>query len=126
MMRPPRITPIALKILEGSLALIEQGWTQSTCARDKDGHSVYAQSPDAVRWCIIGAQTKTRGTLVADGVAECGAILMEVDTAHNWLRRGMPDTLGLSDYNDNPHRTKGEVVTLFKNAIADARKELSL
>lgn len=83
-------------------------------------------SPDAVCWCIIGAQMKARYMLVAERVAPIDDMQMEADTAHNWLRRPLPSYTEVYTYNDNRHRTKGEVIALFENAIADARKELSL
>lgn len=38
-------------------------WTQGTWARDADGESVDAFSPDAVRWCAVGAMEKVERTI---------------------------------------------------------------
>lgn len=57
--------------------VIAQGWTRGTAARDADGQKVRSTSPQATRWCVVGAVDRALYellTLDVYGLLEPGAL----------------------------------------------------
>lgn len=88
-------------------ALIQQGWTQGTYAKNGKNQSCFPRDPHAVSWCLLGACARTRNEINTTFVLQ--AILR---------RRGVNPLL--SAWNDAEHRTKQEVLDLINEAIAEA------
>ena len=74
-----------------------KAWTQGVCARNHNGHSVHTDSPEAVSWCLSGAEIK------------CYKI-------KDWrVLNKMVDAIGsITGWNDYPNRTHAEVLALAK------------
>lgn len=75
-------------------------WCQGCSARNKDKQSVGAFNEGAVSWCAYGALGREAGYAMPDRLA---AKLME----HNRLYTT------IDEWNDDPKRTKKEVLKLF-------------
>ncbi|MEZ0212486.1 MAG: hypothetical protein ACAH27_05980 [Xanthobacteraceae bacterium] len=86
--------------LKIAAALIARGWTQHTLARDGDGNATYPESSSAVCWCPLGAFRPQGGDNFT-----ARAILR--------LAIGIP----INQWNDDPARTKEEVLAAFSRAI---------
>jgi hypothetical protein len=93
------------EVLIQAKAIIERGWCQGTYAIDNDGHPVDFDSQKAVAWCIRGA-----------------TCLIAPDGYHN--RYGAHELIKsititpISQWNDEPGRTKEEVLDVLTQAIA--------
>ncbi len=104
-------------VLEGlkrAKELIERGWTQNTLARATDGAPTATFAEDAVSFCISGACVR--------GAMEIGLPVWKLDGAieaalrkHGYHRR-------IANWNDQPKRTKEEVLALMEEAIRDAKE----
>ena len=80
---------------------IQKGWCQGSEARTKTGKKCSTHSPNAAAWCLAGALHKIysadeRG-VIDDRIYEL------IDT-------------NIIDWNDDPKRTKAEVIALLKKA----------
>lgn len=85
--------------------LIDKGWTRGASARNAKGEAVYYGDPTAVTFCLIGS------------IHAVGAL----DTAYYavWdalIKRGGSKVM--SQFNDEPGRTKDDVLALIDEAIA--------
>lgn len=78
-------------------ALIQRGWTQRYMARDALGRHTDPHNPDAVCWCIVGASDR-------------------VDMPPWALFDGRRRLLRAA-WNDDPRRTKTEVIACIDNSI---------
>jgi len=96
--------------LEAGRARIEFGWTQGTRARNVHEVPVIPESPDAVCWCASGA---IDGLDAAIHHHKIGALIA--------LERTLGKYSLLTGYNDDPRRTKKDVLNLFDKAITAAR-----
>ena len=90
---------------------IEKGWTQGEIARNESGYCVPASDPDAVCWCAVGAI----------GAAYPIDKTMHPDylEARDSIRRVLSESgveCSISEWNDDPRRTKEEVLDLFRKA----------
>jgi hypothetical protein len=82
---------------------IRKGWTRGATARDKHGHYVAILSERAVRWCTLGALNAAYPTSLKLGRATqrlCQVI----------------GTCSIPQWNDDPKRTKKEVLEAFRKA----------
>lgn len=79
------------------------GWTQGVCARNSEGEEVDVDSPEACCWCILGA--------VGIAADKNESINQQAFTSYFMKKWG-----GISVWNDNPNRTKEEVVALLEEA----------
>ena len=93
--------------------LVERGWCQGWFARDADGYEVAAVSPQACRFCALGA------------IRHATNVFVEGDNCIRLvLRAGGNEALGdLFTWNDAPERTQADVLALYDRAIALAREE---
>jgi hypothetical protein len=88
--------------------LKRKGWCKGHLARAANGRIVSVDSPKAVAWCMIGAIRRvTVASVEQYGFADL--LLQRVI--------GMPVPV----WNDDPHRTKEEVIEAFDKAIIRAK-----
>lgn len=88
------------QVLIRARKLIKKGWTQKVMARNKYGHTVSLENPNACRFCALGALAKAGPN---GAYYEARNILVNL-------------TGGIASFNDN--HTKQEVLDLFSRAIA--------
>lgn len=82
--------------------LIRQGWTQGVTARDAFGLPTFAGLPEATCWCMLGAIAKVSGIWAPTGPLQ--------------LLRTYLGVHGISKWNDEPGRTRAEVVNALLGA----------
>jgi len=101
-----------LDVLRAARALLtEKGWTQGAQARDAEGHTVSPMSPDAARFCALGALRHAAGSYhVGDPVR---ALKATADCDPGLLSR----------WNDRPRRKVGSVLALFDRTIRRLERE---
>ena len=92
------------KIYADMSALIKNGWSQGSNARDVSGNPVNSISDDAVSWCMIGAYTKIRqdSPLLCSGLSWQWAFAMFKER-HKINR-------SISEWNDASDRSQQEIV----------------
>lgn len=93
------------EVLIGALALIEKGWCQGSPAKNEAGDEVWFNDPTATQFCLIAAISKTVGTN-----QDLRRYLLP-------LEKFLPKNKWPWSWNDEPGRTKEEVVDLFRKAI---------
>lgn len=82
---------------------IRKGWTQGFSARNREGCGVDPKSSCAVKWCALGA------------------ISAAYQSRHKWADaltklEVAVGTKGIGAWNDDPKRTKSEVLAAFRKA----------
>lgn len=97
----------ALDMLREGRDRVARGWAQGAYARDRDGRSVYAWTPEACAWCALGA-LRVSGDFGAD-----------YDAARAALEKFTP-ALAVAPFNDATTTTQADVLALFDRAIAAA------
>lgn len=102
----------AKQILTEAAKLVEQGWTQYTFARDKQGRKCLEKSDDAVYWCAIGAMMRASeaDALVHDYEREEAKAALLVTIGEEWGE--MPVTT----WNDQCATSGNEVATVMRKA----------
>ena len=85
------------KALVEARALIERGWCQKTVRTFIDGH---------LRYCAIGAMIEV------SGIGEICTLARPFEDA-----TGLSSTSEIGHWNDDPSRTKADVVAAFDRAI---------
>ena len=97
--------------LEEAKSLVEKGWTQDAERRDKQGNAVYDGDDDSqvVEWSMNGAMFS---------VSIRFRHIPFMDMLET-LERVMPNPLFVivQEWNDEPNRTKEEVLAMFDKAI---------
>ena len=99
---------------------IEQGWAVNYEAYNLLGNPVASLADDAVAWCVLGALHKASYNKLNQ--------FLDTDIAYDLAANVFIDSLGdvmpsnpqrrnLADWNDEPGRTKQEVLTAFEQAI---------
>lgn len=88
--------------------LIQSGWTQGEDARDAEGHPTYLENDGATCWCMVGA-------LVRAGIPRSQ---FEFEYPNG-------ESESVLFWNDEPKRTKAEVLACFDNSIAALESELT-
>jgi hypothetical protein len=110
----------AKEALEAALELIkdERNWCQGCLARNITGSDVPPQSPDAMRFCAVGALCRVAvGALCRVASHYNDAILLLIKAREN-MRTGF---MTLAQFNDRfGHQT---VLELYRNAIKLAEEE---
>lgn len=92
----------------------EDAWTQGAAARNKSGEYIDCQSEEASSFCIEGASLRvasTNHTLASRAL----------DFLHDRLptRASNSAIANITLWNDNPRRTKAEVLALLDRCIAE-------
>lgn len=100
---------IILQILTNTKARINSGWCQNYWAKDEKGHCCSYENPNACSFCINGAVLKSRTSPDID----------VYDVFRHIRRAGNIPSMGIPLWNDNPNRTKEEVIALLDKAIQD-------
>lgn len=91
-----------VEFLKAVRAIIEKGWTQRVFARDAQGKPVSSGSKEAVSHCVVGA---------ARAVGDIARL-------HSIMWR---DIYNIPEWNDDPRRTKGEVLAMLDKFIEKER-----
>lgn len=92
--------------LKKARKLIDKGWTKGAFARTKSGKECFSQSPNAVKFCLLGAVSSV--FLDSSGY----------DHAKKALARTLPNSeLGIAQFNDNC-KNKQQVLDLIDRAIS--------
>jgi hypothetical protein len=99
------------KLLLRAAEVIAQGWTRGTAARDVDGQKVRSTSPQATRWCVVGAVDRALYELLTLDIYDLLGLEVDAyDTAPcpvevlRALRRPLQHVLGrpgLAHWNDH-------------------------
>lgn len=108
--------------LEQARELVRMGWCQMKSARDINNLSVTPDDPRAVQFCPTGAISLAtwRGEPIME---ECFDLLAQtIRKQYDWNRSGETSWAIIQDWNDEPDRTKDEVVALFTLAIEKAKE----
>jgi hypothetical protein len=108
-------TPLELLIIARSLIAKEKNWCQGDYAKDENGRGVGSLSPDAVRWCAMGALYK------AAKCFELGVLRDEMLKVMDYLKISTTE-ISIIAQNDGPEGHKG-VLQMYDKAIAMAVKQ---
>ena len=82
---------------------IAKGWCQKYSALDSEGKLVWADSTSAVQWCLVGALRAAYEELPEQRRKVAGKL--QAKLGH----------LQFSKWNDEPKRTKAEVIALLQS-----------
>ncbi len=82
---------------------IAKGWCQGRSALDSEGKFVFAESTSAIQWCLIGALRVAYN----ESREQSYKVIKKLE-----VKLGYP---GLSIWNDDPKRTKAEVIALLQS-----------
>ncbi len=103
--------PSVLDVLVDARGLVQAGWTQGAYARNAAGKCTIPSDSDAVSFCALGA-------------------LAKLVSRESWLftpaRKALESALGttaVSEWNDEPGRTREEVLAVFDGAITSMSVE---
>jgi len=100
----------ALAILESGLDLITRGWCQNDYAKSAKGLSRKPSDKSARSWCAVGALDCAAQRLNHELYSPAhSAALGCLHTCNN--------KAPLAEWNDDPSRTKKDVVLLYKSAV---------
>ena len=88
---------------------IKSGWNRYAMARDADGNVVHVSSGKAVSWCLSGAFTAEVNLVRKE--SECHLYAQWWDEVHREVLNR--HHVSPSRWNDDPKRTKGDVVKLL-------------
>ena len=112
----------AKRVLLAAAELVESGWCQGVEATDAEGWEVSVESADAERFSLTGALDATKGEEYVD---------YQEDTVQYRMRQVIPvhvftfklcagiadkDSMWLKHWNDEPGRTKEQVLTVLREA----------
>jgi hypothetical protein len=100
-----------LSLAEVARAYIAQGWTQGYDARYSDGRGCDPSDPEAVSFCLVGAVWAGR-TLLGQPYPLLRCLMDHIELT-------LPDPAFL--WNDDPRRTKEEVLAVFDSVIDELR-----
>lgn len=90
---------------------LQRGWTKRFAAIDENGTSVLPTSPDACKWCLLGAIRAATGDGAGPETAAYDALINA---------GGVKDSpFYLMDFNDHPDRIVDDVIDLVDTAIAN-------
>ena len=105
----------SVEVLKRARELVANGWTRKTIARDANGRFVTVLSREATSFCVVGglmrAQSEMGGFITRNlrRVLEIAADIEYRDIA---------------DWNDEPGRTKEEVLAVYDKAIESLSPQL--
>ena len=124
-MSTPAYSTYIKPLREAALALVRQGWTQKTYARDDKGDPVHYQRREAQCFCLSGAVRRAVKRLDDDVPVD--------DVMEFFMRRWChannvaPDEheieTSLVLFNDAPQRTQQEVIASLNKVVARRRKK---
>lgn len=85
-------------------AMLAKGWMKHALAHDRNGRYVKCDSPDAVRWCVLGAAL--------------GVGLTQYETRIELPGGKDGDWSDMVQWNNHPKRTKADMLACIDNSIA--------
>ena len=97
------------EVYNKAAGLVERGWTQHASARDRYGDRCQVNSTLAVSWCFTGALNLAGWYIPFSSLRE--------------IRDYVYYNQDMVDWNDNPNRTKKDVVKLLRDAAKRADEE---
>ena len=100
------MTPTEI-LKEARRLIAEKGWTQGSFARHSNGDPIGPLGDNAACYCALGAIRKT-----GNGPEQVFAVFALADVVGDYV----------SDWNDDPARTKEEVLAAFDEAIRRAEE----
>ncbi len=104
------------EVLLSAAELIEKGWCQRDMAQDSKGVGISSVSPDAARWCLLGA---VRRSILGLDANEANPSAWEMlDRASDYLRANLPYGSRITSWNDSSKRTKEDVIQLLRKTAA--------
>ena len=109
--------------LERARELVENGWCQMQPAKDAAGRSVFAHSEDAAQFCVSGAVARATWPWENDDgelwevTQKCFELLALAVREQGWNMSEHTPWQGIIEWNDEPARTKGDVVALYNRAL---------
>ena len=106
----------AKQILAGARELVYQGWCQGVDARDARGERCAPWHRDARSWSVLGALVASEGN-DPDVRAHSSAAVAELGQAVALLAEAA-GIRTLQAWNDEPGRTRDEVLAAFDKALA--------
>jgi len=106
----------AKQILFGARELVHEGWCQGVDARDARGQRCAPWNRDARTWSVLGALVASEGD-EPDVRAHSSASVAELGHAVALLAEAA-GTRTLQAWNDEPARTRDEVLAAFDRALA--------
>lgn len=113
------MTPQEL-LLKAADLIEHNDWTQGAYARNVNGCGVYPNSISAMSFCVVGAMTRTvfdesRERLLREGKSDSAADQILGRQAADLLTSQICQS-DVPDWNDDPARTKAEVVQALRAA----------
>jgi len=102
-----------VELLRNMRSAIDKGWCQGVSSRNRQGNPVVSYSDEASHWCLIGS---VHAKLPIPSPSIISSIF-DIITKLLADRNEKPD---LAMYNDNPARTKEEILELLDEAISVA------
>jgi hypothetical protein len=111
--------------------LIETGWCQGSAAKTGDGRECFAHSEHACQFCPTGAVTRVTWPWEPDDDPELWeannlaweALAKAIRNEYGWdMSEHLPWSV-IQDWNDEPGRTKEEVLEMFDRAIELVEEE---
>jgi hypothetical protein len=123
---------LILEVLEAASVRLAAGWTWGHQARTLEGDPVPPEHPHAVAFCIFGAlraeglsrfpDERCEGLLLAEASAKyVGAVLKFL--GHPVRMQSAPHTL--MEWNDQPERSQGEVVDVFRQTVQSLARRVA-
>ncbi|SRR3990167_10222525 len=110
-----------LRHLKRAVKLIEQGWTQGSNARDKNGLPIIKSgSKKAVSWCCSGALSATDNGDYS--LFQASRSFLESIFPNNLYKTLGYDFSSLEGFNDLSTTTQKDVLKLFKKGISKLSK----
>jgi hypothetical protein len=116
------------EILKAGRAKIEQGWSQGANTRDEDGNAPVANwlgilTKPPVRWCTYGAVVDIDGhgdvfRRTTSGHDKCHELLPALGLLKMAIYGEALAPYRISAWNDEPNRTKEDVLAAYDRAIA--------
>jgi hypothetical protein len=95
---------------------VEKGWCQQVAAMNLRGATVCSTSPEACRWCVIGAISRAAAECKRPESFQPVGVLqdMTVVAVMNQIER---EWGSLTHWNDDKERTQEEVVALLRGQL---------
>jgi len=103
------------EVLVKARELVEKGWTKGAMARNKYRHRVQFDSLCAVKFCAIGAISRSAKDRPSDQE--------KLDISARKAIRKINELDSISVFNDSDDTTKADVLAAFDKAIAYASEQ---
>jgi hypothetical protein len=110
-----------LEVMKGARKiLLKYQWIQGTYAEQKDGQSVDPGNPDATGFCLLGALVRAEGR---DSYRAHGTAHSLAEDKLVQLIPAKQEQPSVADWQDEPKRTKKQVLALLDRAIRREAKK---